>query len=141
MTLLPDINLWLALVFERHFHHRAANAWFLEQEIGSCHFCRITQQGLLRLASNPRVFADEAVTLHGAWQLYDSLLSDERIRFAPESPGLEPHWRSHAQGRTFSPHVWSDAYLVAFARAASLTVVTFDRGLSSYAGVECQVLS
>jgi predicted nucleic acid-binding protein len=25
---LPDINVWLALAFEAHFHHLAAKAWF-----------------------------------------------------------------------------------------------------------------
>ena len=51
-TLLPDINVWLALTFDSHIHHAAAKAWFdpLSDEV--CYFCRLTQQGFLRLATN-----------------------------------------------------------------------------------------
>ena len=60
---LPDINLWLALAFEVHVHHRQASAWFGSLPSAGAAFCRFTQQGFLRLATNPSVFQDEAVTL------------------------------------------------------------------------------
>jgi predicted nucleic acid-binding protein len=41
---LPDINVWLALAFEVHFHHRTAKAWFEETGPDSNAFCRLTQQ-------------------------------------------------------------------------------------------------
>ena len=50
---LPDINLWLALAFKSHFHHASANRWFDGSRSGSFCFCRLTQQGFLRLAFNP----------------------------------------------------------------------------------------
>jgi len=59
---LPDINVWLALAFRFHSHHEAANLWY-EGSTEPCCFCRFTQQGFLRLASNPAAFKDEAVTL------------------------------------------------------------------------------
>ena len=66
---LPDVNVWLALAFESHFHHVAAREWFDAQPDASCLFCRMTQQGFLRLATNPKAFADEAVSLTDAWRL------------------------------------------------------------------------
>jgi hypothetical protein len=87
---LPDINLWLTLAFESHVHHAAAHAWFEGSASAGCSFCRLTQQGFLRLATNPKAFDTEAVTLAGAWVLYDAFLDDPRISFAAEPAGLEP---------------------------------------------------
>ena len=38
-------------------------------------------------------------------------------------------------------NVWSDAWLAAFAKAAGLGVVTFDRGFAQYQGIQCVILS
>ena len=74
---LIDVNLCLALAFQSHAHHSTAKAWFNGlTEPQACNFCRMTQQGFLRLATNPKAFGDEAVTLSRAWELYDALLSD-----------------------------------------------------------------
>lgn len=89
--LLPDVNLWLALAFEAHVHHTAAKAWFDPlSEADRCAFCRMTQQGFLRLVTNPKAFGDEAVTLPEAWRLYDAFLADPRISFAEEQPESSP---------------------------------------------------
>jgi predicted nucleic acid-binding protein len=54
---LPDINLWLALAFESHVHHAAAKGWFEGLTSERCSFCRLTQQGFLRLVTNPKASA------------------------------------------------------------------------------------
>ena len=138
---LPDINVWLALAFEAHAHHRPAADWFDNQESGSCAFCRFTPQGLLRLGTNPAVFGDEALSMSRAWACYDLLLSDERVYFREEPTGIENLWRKHSRHRKYSHKVWSDAYLAAFAEAAGIEVVTFDRGFANYKGPEVTVLA
>lgn len=138
---LPDINLWLALAFESHVHHAPARAWFEGSPDRPCSFCRLTQQGSLRLATNPKAFGAEAVTLAEAWRLYDAFLGDSRIGFAAEPEGLETPWRGYTQGPSFTPQVWSDAYLAAFALASGLELVTFDKGFSRYARLRCTILS
>ncbi len=138
--MLPDVNLWLALVFERHFHHPDAKAWFDTLPDGACCFCRLTQQGFLRLATNPRVLREDAVSLKDAWALYDTMMSDERVSFAREPAGLEAIWRSYTQQNAFSPKVWNDAFLAAFARASALSLVTFDQGLAQYPDLNCTLL-
>lgn len=94
---LPDVNVWLAMTFQAHMHHVAAKTWFdgLGNEV--CYFCRLTQQGFLRLATNRKAFPADAVQMAKAWELYDALLGDPRVAFAPEPPGVEPYWRT-------SPH-------------------------------------
>ena len=138
--LLPDVNVWLALVFDFHFHHRAAKTWY-EASSERCFFCRWTQQGFLRLATNATVFQQEAMSLKQAWRAYDAILSDPRIAFMHEPSDLEVYWRAYTQRRSFSPSVWSDAYLAAFARAASFELVTFDKGFGHYKNLQCTILS
>jgi toxin-antitoxin system PIN domain toxin len=136
---LPDVNVWLALAFKSHFHHAAANTWY-EGSSDTCCFCRWTQHGFLRVATNRVVFKEEAVSLKQAWQLYDSILSDPRVFFAKEPQGIDGYWRTYTQRRSFSPSVWSDAYLAAFARAASFELVTFDKAFAQYKRLDCKIL-
>jgi toxin-antitoxin system PIN domain toxin len=138
---LPDINFWLALAFASHNHHARAAEWFAGVPAGACAICRLTQQGFLRLATTPKVLARRPVTLIEAWRLYDRLFADPHVVFAEEPANLETHWRHYTQRRSFSPKVWNDAYLAAFARAASFEVVSFDTGLAQYKGVPCTILS
>lgn len=138
---LPDINLWLALAFESHFHHSAAKRWFDGSPSGSFFFCRLTQQGFLRLATNPKVVKAEAVSLSRAWDLYDAILSDPRVAFVEESENIESFWRGYTQRPAFAPNVWSDAYLAAFTRTAGLELVTFDKGFAQYKNLSCTILS
>ena len=138
--LLPDINVWIALAFQSHLHQAKAKTWF-EGSAETCCFCRLTQQGFLRLASNPAVFKDEAVSLAKAWRMYDTIMSDPRVAFAEEPEGIEARWRAFTQRRSFSPKVWSDAYLAAFATAASLELVTFDKGFAQFKKVRSTILS
>jgi toxin-antitoxin system PIN domain toxin len=139
---LPDVNLWLALAFESHVHHPTAKAWFegLTEE-NACRFCRMTQQGFLRLATNSKAFGDEAVTMAEAWRLYDSFRTDPRVSFAEEPIDVESSWRTYSERQTFSPKVWNDAYLAAFAFAGHLKLVSFDRGFAQYSQLDCVLLS
>jgi len=138
--LLPDVNVWLALAFDFHVHHATANAWF-EVSSDTFSFCRLTQQGFLRLATNPSVFKKEAVSLKEAWRMYDTILQDPRVIFAAEPRNLERFWRAYTQRRSFSPNAWSDAFLAAFARAGNLRVITFDKGFSQFKSLSYTILS
>ena len=133
---LPDVNVWLPLVFSQHVHHQVAEAWFASvPDDRPCFFCRLTQMGFLRLATNPKANPLQTLTMRRAWEVYQETLLDPRIEFAVEPEGLEDQWRQYAQTGTFSPHVWNDAYLAAFAQAADLELVTFDYGFKQYADV------
>lgn len=136
---LLDVNVWVALAFDRHVHHAAAKSWYNSSQ-DTCCFCRWTQQGFLRLSTNPAALPELAVSLKQAWGLYDTMMDDARIAFADEPQELETHWRASTQRRSFSPKVWSDAYLAAFANAASLELVTFDKGLRQYRGAKVILL-
>jgi toxin-antitoxin system PIN domain toxin len=139
-TLLPDVNVWLALTFDSHVHYPPAKIWFdgLTDEL--CFFCRTTQQGFLRLATNRPVSGPHALTLDEAWQAYDGFQSDPHVFFADEPAMLETHWRSFTRGQAFSNQVWTDAYIAAFAQAGGFEVVTFDKGFRKYQNLACIIL-
>ena len=108
-----DTNVRLALVWERHIH------------------------SVLRLFANRAVMGKDV--LAGAWDVYDQCCIHERIAFLPEPDGVDPRLRVLAKGRQSSPNVWADAYLAAFAAAAKLRLITFDKALAAKS-VECLVL-
>jgi toxin-antitoxin system PIN domain toxin len=138
--LLPDVNVWLALTFDSHVHHPAAKMWFDALTGNVCSFCRITQQGFLRLATNPSVFGSHALTMPDAWQKFDTFQSDPYVSYVEEPLKLEQHWRNFTGQASHSPNVWTDAYLAAFAVAGNYELVSFDKSLVQYSGVNCVVL-
>jgi len=140
-SLLPDVNLWLAMTFDSHAHHPSAKTWFDALTDQRIYFCRLTQQGFLRLATNPKVVGKHVLTLTEAWQKYDTYLNDPRISCAAEPGSVESHWRTFSQGNTFSPNVWTDAYLAAFSVASNYELVTFDSGFTRYAGLSLTILT
>jgi predicted nucleic acid-binding protein len=93
-------------------------------------FSRLTQLGLLRLLSAAAVMGpDQAKSQQEAWGAYDQWLQDERIEFLEEPGGLETQFRALTRSSHASPKDWADSYLLAFASAADLRLVTFDKTL------------
>jgi toxin-antitoxin system PIN domain toxin len=131
--LFPDINVWIALTIERHVHHIRATRWFESiGGLGRLFFCRFTQLGLLRLLTLEAVMGQNEVMAQAeAWKTYDRWQQDERIGFLDEPAEIEPPFRALTQSGQAAPKDWADSYLAAFAMAAQLTLVTFDRGIAT----------
>lgn len=138
---LPDINFWLALAFQSHQHHSVANEWMMSAARQSCFFCRITEMGFLRLATNPKVLPNDVLTMSEAWQVYDKMISDERVVYVEEPANIEADWRSLTETNTFSSKVWTDAYLAAFAQTVDFKVISFDKGFARYPKLKSTILS
>ena len=114
--------------------------WFEGADENSCNFCRLTQTGFLRLATNPALFGDETLTLDSAWTCYDTLIGDFRVGFSREPLGLDHLWRRMTTGATYSPKVWNYAYLAAYAIAAGYQIITFDKGFAALKDLNCIIL-
>lgn len=134
LFLFPDINVWIALTYERHVHHTVASGWF-EALAGSARlfFCRFTQLGLLRLLTSETVMSQEVMSQEQAWRAYDRWLEDDRVELLEEALELERFFRGLASSRQAAPKDWADSYLTAFAMASRLTIVTFDQGFQAKA--------
>ena len=126
-----DANVWLALIWNRHEFSHAARAWFENVTDGDFLFCRFTQITVLRLLTTASVMGRDVRTMKGAWEIWDQITADDRVGFLAEPDDLAPGFRKHSRLPIASPKVWADAYLLAFADAAGLTLVTFDRPLGS----------
>lgn len=141
MSSLCDVNVLLALVYERHAHHRAAAAWLAPiNDVEAVVVCRQTQLGLLRLLSTRAVMVGDVLDAAGCWAVLDVMMSDERFVFSPEPPKLEPVFRHIMSATSVAPKVWQDAYLAAFAIAGGMTLVTFDAGFRGIADLELALL-
>jgi toxin-antitoxin system PIN domain toxin len=129
--ILPDINVWLALSAADHAHFKPAWVWYqaLENEEILC-FCRQTQLGLLRLLTTRSVMGENTQTQQDAWQIYEMWREQESAGFLDEPGEMDALLRARDLTTETSPKLWNDAYLSAFAEAASLTLITFDRSLA-----------
>lgn len=141
MPALCDVNVLLALVTDRHARHAVAVRWLDSVAAGEAVICRVVQMGLLRLLNNPTVMQEEVLDTAACWALWRRLLEDERIRFTPAEPaGLDAAFERFASGRAYTPRLWTDAYLAAYAHASKLTMVTFDQGFRHFPSLACRLL-
>lgn len=140
-SFLPDVNVWLALASRRHAHHRVAAEWLETVDDDCAAFCRVTQMGLLRLLTNDKVMGAETLTQAKAWQVYERMRGDARVVFLEEPVGLEQDWRKLTRLSRPATNLWTDCYLLAFARRHDLPFVTFDRGLGKMGGAGVVVLT
>lgn len=137
---LPDINVWVALASDRHFHHGLARDWFAAVGEAGAAFCRVTQMGLLRLLTNSRVMGVDVLSQRQAWSVYEQLARDARVVFALEPPDIEPVWKKLTHGALRAAGLWTDAYVAALALLHNFKVVSFDGGFRRIVGLESTIL-
>ena len=99
MANLCDINFLLPLCHEKHEHSQVAKAR-LAATPGAGQFvvCRPSQLGLLRLLSNPAAMRESVCTTDEAWEVYDTLMADERFIYWGEPAGLQARLREFTKG-------------------------------------------
>lgn len=126
-SVFPDLNVWVALSSTRHAHHKQAVQWFHSLEEVCLVFCRFTQLGFLRLLTTEAVMRQDTLTQVE----YDAWLATGLAVLRDEPGQLEDVLRSFSRQPRSSPKEWADSYLAAYSVAASIPLVTFDRGLKS----------
>jgi uncharacterized protein len=144
MTLyFPDINVWIALTVQTHIHTDLACRWMSQLPASDrVLFTRYTQLGILRLLTNASVMKEAVLTLRYAWAAFDTWSKDPRVEFVAEPPFLDSAFRRATDPFADQPaSKWiGDCYLLAFARQANATLVTFDRALHKLAlASDCSV--
>lgn len=130
---LLDSNVWVALTFDRHEHHREALAWFnkVPDDRSAC-FCRMTQNSFLRLVSSKGIFQEDTMTNEQAIKVYRQFQLDPRVGWIDEPAGVEDLWFNAASVKSPSPKLWMDAFLCACACLTRTRLVTFDSGFQRY---------
>jgi uncharacterized protein len=128
----PDINVWLAIVVERHVFNRPAAVWWNQDQSDAIGFSRFTQLGLLRHLTNAATMKGTPLTNHQAWEIFETLQTDARVRFFPEPPALDGLLKTYSEVNQTATNLWGNAYLAAYAAVNGATLVTFDKGFARY---------
>ena len=89
--------------------------------------------GLLRLLTQRQAVGSFCLTQADAWKAFDQLLLDPRVGFWDEPSAFETTFRKSSSRDQATPKLWTDDYLIAFAQAAHLTLITLDKALASRA--------
>jgi predicted nucleic acid-binding protein len=101
--------------------------------------CRVSQMGVLRILTNRKWLKDEARSAEEVWSAWTTLLADDRFRVLEEPLGLEQEWRRRTLRLAPGSMIETDTYLAAFAVAAGLTLLTFDRGFQRFPGLAVEI--
>ena len=123
---LLDINVLVALLDSDHIDHDRAHEW-LDDEIGvGWASCAITQNGFVRVVSQPRYPSPVSPT--EAIDLLDQACAEPHHAFWPcDASLLDPSVIDRA--RLHGPRQVTDAYLLALATHHDGHLVTFDQSI------------
>lgn len=70
-TALLDVNVLIALFDETHVHHETAHDWFADERGTGWATCTITENGFLRILTNPRAaVADDRETVFASLRTF-----------------------------------------------------------------------
>ena len=118
---LLDVNVLVALGWDNHAHHECAHAWFDAHRSQGWATSPVTQCGLLRLSTNPKVVS-VALRPGAAIAVLRQIVSLPGHTFWPDL--LEPVEAVDVGLRGYKQI--TDAYLVAVARHQGGRLATFD---------------
>ena len=122
---LLDVNVLVALFDPEHVHHDLAHDWFADQRTHGWATCPITENGFVRVLTNPKYPAGHPRPLDVVDRLRTFCASGQH-RFIADTLSLTDHRvfnaaliRGHRQ--------LTDVYLLGLAKRAGATLATFDR--------------
>lgn len=129
MTYLLDINVLIALFDASHLHHEAAHRWFGQVGSRSWATCPITENGFVRIVSNP-AYPTVSITPSVAASYLHRAQQEAGHHFWPydislvDAPAINlAHLQGHRQV--------TDSYLLALAANHRGKLATFDTKISS----------
>lgn len=126
---LLDVNVLLSLFDPAHLHHDSAHAWFAGQRRHGWASCPITENGFVRIISNPR-YPTVKTNVHEARRRLREFTAAPEHRFWEDSFSIldEGILRDDL---FMGPGQITDAYLMALALKHGGKLATFDQRLSS----------
>lgn len=128
MTYLLDINVLIALIDPAHIAHDDAHRWFETDGHASWATCPTTENGVIRIVSNPKY-----PNTPGSPSLVAEIVGKLRALpghvFWPDELSLVATIHVDTAKLTSSSQI-TDTYLLALAKARKGRLATFDRRLS-----------
>ena len=131
MTFLLDVSVLIALIDTLHVSHDAAHLWF-ERE-GKPHWatCPITENGLVRIISNPK-YPNATETPNQALQLLTNLTHLSGHEFWPDDISVTDALHINGANLLTAGQI-TDTYLLALAVKRKASLATLDRRLTALA--------
>ena len=123
---LLDVNVLIALLDADHLHHRRATAWLAANIAGGWASCAITQNGCVRIMSQPG-YPNPLPTARVAERLRDATQTVHH-QFVPAALSLLDGEHFDAEQLLGHRQV-TDAYLLGLAVEHRLRLVTFDANM------------
>lgn len=124
MRALLDVNVLIALFDSDHVDHARARAWFAAEVRHGWASCAVTENGFVRVVSQPRYPSPVPTAL--AIARLARATQDEHHAFWPCEVSLLDE-RVTDRSRIHGPRQVTDAYLLALAVAHGGRLVTFDQ--------------
>lgn len=135
MRALLDVNVLIALFDPDHSLHREAHEWFAAHGKAGWASCPLTQNGCIRVMSQPR-YANP-IPVHAVAERLRQAAADRHHEFWADDVSLLDE-RAIDTARIHGPKQLTDVYLLALAVARGGRFVTFDRALPTAAVLNAQ---
>lgn len=127
MRALYDVNVLIALFDPQHTQHNRATAWHRESRVDGWATCPLTQNGLLRIVSQPRYTHPASVA--ELLDLLQGATSDPSHEFWPDDVSLANAGTLQPQALLTSAAI-TNVYLLALAFKHAGRLVTLDTRIS-----------
>lgn len=124
---LLDVNVLLALLDADHVNHAAAWAWFDGTASQGWASCAITENGFIRVISQPR-YPSPVAAVQAVQLLADARAGGDHAFWPCDVSALDASTLDAR--RVHGPRQLTDAYLLALAAAHGGRFVSFDRRIS-----------
>jgi toxin-antitoxin system PIN domain toxin len=124
---LLDVNALIALISPGHVHHDSMHNWFTRKSFRGWATCAITENGAVRVLSQP-VFAKGLRRPIQVIELLHASKQSDHHHFWTGEVSLTDGALFHADRITSHKHV-TDAYLLGLAAKHGAKLVSFDRTL------------
>jgi uncharacterized protein len=130
---LGDVNVLLALMDPVHVHHEAASQWFADASGRGWATCPLTENGFIRILSNPS-YPGVRLTSADAIVLLETLLHNHAAthHFWPDSVSLCDRMLFRPDAIA-GPRQITDVYLLGLCQQNGGTLVTLDTSITDTA--------
>ena len=126
-TALLDVNVLVALFDATHVHHDTAHDWFADHRALGWATCPITQNGLIRVLSNPR-YGSPGSSLRAVREAVQRLVSSKDHEFWPDDISMADNARFDVSAMAGHRQL-TDVYLLGLAAKWKGHLVTLDRSI------------
>ena len=128
MRALLDINVLIALLDPDHVFHDRAHTWWKGRGKGGWASCPLTENGVVRILSNPAYSRAVKFQPGDLIQRLDLFTSQSRHEFWPDDLSLRDK-KAFARNRLLTSHAITDVYLLALAVKHEGSLATFDQNI------------